>query len=1483
MPDNVEVRTQHSIGVRWSPKWMRDRLDDGMRNNGEIAMHFNMDDIGEDTKVSVARKARAAVDEFAYSADDKISEKHFKESISEYSDAEKEKIVGYAEALWKDYNSQSGVTRVPFDAFRKRWALARPNLAENGWGIDPIDVLFIDEAQDTPPVLAKVYRDQIDNGIQLVVVGDPDQAIYGFTGAVNFLDDLGPVMDTHLPLAKSYRYGPVIGDIANRFLQLKQSLGRVVGGGDPDSRIERGMQDPKAILTRTNAGMIAHIIDQMQMEKKVAVPEGTKKDLLWLVDSAKGLRIGYPMRKPHDDFAGYGSWEEFVKEAQEGDNPVAVKNYRLFANGDFDTLRAYINNLIEPNTGGADGIMSKIVGGKYDDGTVFNFGYNSGFDSWDYKDDLRELGFQWQQTAETYKKDYYNKKTKKQYKAGDRKPSKAWVHTGTDAEQAAALEELKDRIRTKAGLVPDVTISTAHKAKGLEWESVKIGDDFKGPTVDEDGNTVFPSEEELNLAYVAVTRAESRLDPGSLDYIFDYTDENGGIPEAKPDEHDLDARIEKREEQLDDRERNKDHLENAADGTSAPTTPENPEVDEAATDGNPDAGEYVTAPGIPEHLNPEVQSRDPEPDLIGNDDGDRLPLQGGYSYRFNDNDDGSNMGIDVYDPDGNKIGEVQVADDLTTNEMNDLLNRYARGEITADEPDDVLEPEEVEPPEPEPDVPGQDDDFDTRYPEPTGAEAAEELQRKADELLALVTTMDRSDPDYMKVFTRALSYADAARGAGDARRAAANDLTGGENRPGPAHDDENGLRDLDPGTDYTDRGGAGFGFIETQIPSPGDDTESIDRDAIGKGIMWDLDDPNYFARVSQSPNGRVRVQVFRENGNKPAIPVDTFEASAGDTSPAELAHMALDSLTRHKNKRRKGKPDDTDAEVGGRVWEAVKTGNREGLSEQELEWAVQLEYTMKNDKNLDFSVLEDAIRNGRNPTMTNFLKYMHDQNGDFRFWAKGDEAGTKMRVGDHAWQWFEDTEKGQAFRRGEGPPDVRHGRIVALPTHSQPNATIWAHDEDGNPMWTTDKKTGEPIPKLYRYHLNRVNKFYGLDSNGFALAGPDETGRAVPPARGAAPASTPTAPTPPPISAGPTLGQDPDVLQGTPDVDGVSTFSNNGYRYSAFHDDDLTPDRQWDKIRELTDDFNDMRHGDTFDIGSNRVLFYDENTDQMFMYRNGRYYGAQDGFDVRDPEMVGDLLGRLEGTRYGDDVFSPTADTGFNEVPRDHYMLRAQAFGAASVFDSTGIETYMAMNGHEVIIKSGHTEYGGAAGAAHMASHTKAVLDRIGRTLGGTKIKFVVPTYDFMFDRNNPKGVALAYVDQLNPSVVVVNPELLNPDRNYKTGHFHEVAEDVHGLDYTLTHELGHTHDAINNSIFMGRGKENQILRTNDDFFHANRTGNSGYGQTNHFEAYAEAYAQWVLGGPGSSEVADAYAAQYGWDAADLGPMTGISNAGPVV
>ena len=51
----------------------------------------------------------------------------------------------------------------------------------------------------------------------------------------------------------------------------------------------------------------------------------------------------------------------------------------------------------------------------------------------------------------------------------------------------------------------DVILSTVHKAKGLEWDSVKLENDFPLP-----GSDRF-TEEEVNLLYVAITRARKSL------------------------------------------------------------------------------------------------------------------------------------------------------------------------------------------------------------------------------------------------------------------------------------------------------------------------------------------------------------------------------------------------------------------------------------------------------------------------------------------------------------------------------------------------------------------------------------------------------------------------------------------------------------------------------------------------------------------------------------------------------------------------------------------------------------------------------------------------------------------------------------------------------------------------------------------------------------------------------------------------------------
>lgn len=73
----------------------------------------------------------------------------------------------------------------------------------------------------------------------------------------------------------------------------------------------------------------------------------------------------------------------------------------------------------------------------------------------------------------------------------------------------------------------DIIVSTAHKSKGREWESVRLIDDFKGL----DDENYEP--EDSNLLYVAVTRAICTLDVKEcevvLDVLKDKPEERAGV------------------------------------------------------------------------------------------------------------------------------------------------------------------------------------------------------------------------------------------------------------------------------------------------------------------------------------------------------------------------------------------------------------------------------------------------------------------------------------------------------------------------------------------------------------------------------------------------------------------------------------------------------------------------------------------------------------------------------------------------------------------------------------------------------------------------------------------------------------------------------------------------------------------------------------------------------------------------------------------
>lgn len=530
MPSNVEPRTGHSISFNWVPTKMRNRFKDkeALQLPEKVAKHLGISGRGEYKADDMASDVMTIVGRYSFSADDEVGLQHIPDFLEEKDPKTKAALVEYAKKAWADIiDHDNGKLKVEQDHMRKLWALSRPDFSKLGGGVKPSQIVFIDEAQDTPPVLAKVIADQ---KIQKVVVGDADQAIYGFTGATDYLSQAKG--DIELPLNMSWRFGPEVASVGNRFLELLESDGRVVGGG-PSSEIVTNMEDADAILVRSNSGMLAEIIRELERGRVVGISEKTMTDMRALIASARWLKFGAdPKWKPsnlHEKLAPYRSWEEVSAASAKG--------------GD-QSLTSLKNMVDEYGVGRLKELMDKVVidkkleevpeGGKFLDKLTFtstNTETTVDGKPWDTvaaKEMLKQVGFRYLSTGEKYEK-------------GDKKGQfkKAWQAVGTPEEQeamVAAFRKLDSPEGAEENYVkPDVIVSTAHKAKGLEWDRVRIGDDFWQPKVDEETGEMIEmvSDDELRLAYVAVTRAQKALDVGSLGYVYQYTSENGGSPKTE--------------------------------------------------------------------------------------------------------------------------------------------------------------------------------------------------------------------------------------------------------------------------------------------------------------------------------------------------------------------------------------------------------------------------------------------------------------------------------------------------------------------------------------------------------------------------------------------------------------------------------------------------------------------------------------------------------------------------------------------------------------------------------------------------------------------------------------------------------------------------------------------------------------------------------------------------------------------------------------
>lgn len=410
-PESVACNTAHSLAYRGMGFRYRGRLNGKRMRNEDIARVLGIDPFVAVTAAGAKRLAPGflaglvmrSVSIFCTTADPAPEQRHvpYVEGI-DLPDSEggrgwsnnlllRRTLLPYIEAAWADlqHDDRDGGGRLRFghEVYLKLWQLSGPRIAA--------DYILFDEAQDANPVMLDIVRQQTH--AQLVFVGDSQQAIYGFTGAVNALANVPA--DHRTFLTQSFRFGPAVAEAANLVLETLDAELRVKGLPSIPSRVE-AVADPNVILTRTNAKAVELVLGALTRGKRVALVGGAE-EVVRFAEAAQSLQEGRPTS--HPELACFGSWGE---------------------------VQAYVD--------------------QDENGT-----------------DLRLL-----------------------------------VRLCDDFGPQVIIQGLGRTVREEGA---DLIVSTAHKSKGREWDTVRLADDF--PDLQED-----PAPEELRLIYVAATRARLVLD-----------------------------------------------------------------------------------------------------------------------------------------------------------------------------------------------------------------------------------------------------------------------------------------------------------------------------------------------------------------------------------------------------------------------------------------------------------------------------------------------------------------------------------------------------------------------------------------------------------------------------------------------------------------------------------------------------------------------------------------------------------------------------------------------------------------------------------------------------------------------------------------------------------------------------------------------------------------------------------------------------------
>jgi len=322
-PAHITCLTGHALAMRALGFAYKQRLDGPRVTSKQAAEIMNITDplplltSGGPRRLDpavLASIATGTVARYCHTADVEIGPQHvpIPNGIDGPAQDElREHIVPIALRMWAELQGKRGHLKFTHDTYLKMWALTEPRLNT--------EVIMFDEAQDANPAIASVVQAQ---QAQLIAVGDSNQAIYEWRGAVNALQ-LWPA-DTRLLLTQSWRFGPAVADEANKWLTALKSDLRLTG--TPSIRSELAyLPRPDAVLCRTNAEAMAQAMTAMDAGQKVGLVGGGNaiKDMATAALNLKNGRC-----TDHPELCGFEDWaqvQSYVEQDEGADLAVFVR------------------------------------------------------------------------------------------------------------------------------------------------------------------------------------------------------------------------------------------------------------------------------------------------------------------------------------------------------------------------------------------------------------------------------------------------------------------------------------------------------------------------------------------------------------------------------------------------------------------------------------------------------------------------------------------------------------------------------------------------------------------------------------------------------------------------------------------------------------------------------------------------------------------------------------------------------------------------------------------------------------------------------------------------------------------------------------------------------------------------------------------------------------------------------------------------------